>query len=96
MVISLVSQGHHEIRIEVIHDDDVKQLLEEHYRMSSTIQRLTHLADKHERKESTLQHFVTLSHREELMTDSEVGWISNTKLILTVNNDFFLVNIDSM
>jgi allantoicase len=29
------------------------------------------------------------------MTDSEVGWISNTKLILTVNNEFFLVNIDS-
>jgi len=95
VVISLVSQNHHEVRIEVIHDEDVKQLGRNHFKTASFTHKLKHLTETIELKESVLQHFVTLSHREELMTESEVGWISNTKLILTVNNEFFLVNIDS-
>ena len=39
--------------------------------------------------------FVTLTNKDDMLNDSEVGWISNTKLLLTVSNELFLVNIDS-
>jgi len=42
---------------------------------------------------STLQNFINVSIKEEIQTSSEIGWISRDKLVLTLNNDFFLVNL---
>lgn len=30
--------------------------------------------------------------KDYLLTDSEVGWLSSSKLLLTINNEFFLLN----
>ena len=36
---------------------------------------------------------VNVSSKDPIVTSSEVGWISNSKLILALNNEYFLVNI---
>ena len=40
-----------------------------------------------------LEFFINLSLKEEISTDSEIGWITKDKLILTLNNEFYLVNL---
>ena len=36
---------------------------------------------------------INVMSKDYLITDSEVEWISNTKLLLTINNEFYLINL---
>lgn len=52
--------------------------------------------DEHEQPaKSSLEFFVNISLKEELHNSSEVGWVNQHQLILTLNNDFYLVNLKS-
>jgi hypothetical protein len=42
---------------------------------------------------ASLEYFVNISLKSELQTTSEIGWVNNNQLILTLNNDFYLVNL---
>ena len=44
---------------------------------------------------SSLEYFVNISLKKELHNTSEVGWVNQHQLILTLNNDFYLVNLKS-
>ena len=44
---------------------------------------------------SSLEYFVNISLKKELHNTSEVGWVNQHQLILTLNNDFYLVNLRS-
>ena len=36
---------------------------------------------------------INVMSKDTLITDSEVEWISNTKILLTINNEFYLLNL---
>ena len=36
---------------------------------------------------------INVMSKDYLITDSEVEWISNTKILLTINNEFYLINL---
>ena len=40
-----------------------------------------------------LIHYVTVYSKRDFYVTSEVGWISNSKLILTVNNEYYLLSL---
>ena len=40
-----------------------------------------------------LLFFLNISSKNFLQTTSEVGWITKDKLILTLNNDYYLINL---
>ena len=40
----------------------------------------------HKQKDADLVMLINVSCKETLLTSSEVGWISNSKVILTLNN----------
>ena len=37
---------------------------------------------------------MNISTRNEILTSSEVGWITKNTLILTMNNDYYLIKLD--
>lgn len=41
-----------------------------------------------------LEFFMNVSTRSEIMTSSEVGWITKNNLILTLNNDYYLIKLN--
>ena len=41
-----------------------------------------------------LYQFVTVTQEQELVVLSEVGWLKSDMLVLTINNDFYLVNLN--
>jgi len=44
-------------------------------------------------EKAILVSFFNVLSKDALMTSSEIGWLSNSKFILTLNNDYFLVNL---
>jgi hypothetical protein len=40
-----------------------------------------------------LKQVVTVDFENEILVDSEIGWLAQKELILTINNNFFMVNL---
>lgn len=40
-----------------------------------------------------MQHFLNFSTKDPLQTTSEAGWINRKNLILTLNNEYYLINL---
>lgn len=40
-----------------------------------------------------LYSFLSISSKQNLQTTSEIGWINKSQLILTLNNDYYLINL---
>ena len=87
-VLSLVSQGNHEIRIELILDKDVLNFGQKHIEIANETNKSIQLNDD----KACLTCYINVMSKDYLLTDSEVGWLSSSKLLLTINNEFFLLN----
>ena len=44
-------------------------------------------------KKAKMEFFLNISVKNQLQTDSEVGWINKNQLILTLNNDYYILNL---
>ena len=42
-----------------------------------------------------MEQFISISVRTDIMTISEIGWISKNFLILTLDNDYFLIRLNN-
>ena len=40
-----------------------------------------------------LCYYISVQSQNEFVVSSEVGWISKSKLILTINNEYYLLNL---
>ena len=92
-MLSLVSQGNHEIRIELILDKDVLNFGQKH--VENTNETNKNKSIHHQKlndDKACLTCFINVMSKDYLLTDSEVGWLSSSKLLLTINNEFFLLN----
>lgn len=52
------------------------------------------MKDDRQISRSTLFYYVSVLSKEEFTVDSEVGWISDQNLILTINDHFYLMNLN--
>ena len=41
-----------------------------------------------------MEQFINIAVGEDLRTSSEIGWITKSKLVLTINNKYYLISID--
>ena len=41
-----------------------------------------------------MEQFINIAVGEDLRTSSEIGWITKNKLVLTINNKYYLISID--
>ena len=89
-VLSLVSQGNHEIRIELILDKDVLNFGQKHVENTNETNKSKSIQLNDDK--ACLTCYINVMSKDYLLTDSEVGWLSSSKLLLTINNEFFLLN----
>ena len=90
IILSLVSQTKKQIKIEII--TDVSVVAHDEHDGCTKGQDHLKLIDKSKSK-AELTMLVNVSSKEILLTSSEVGWISNSKLLLTINNEYHLINM---
>lgn len=50
--------------------------------------------DQMKLRRAKLFYYVSILSKKEFFITSEVGWISNTNLILTLNNQYYLMNLN--
>ena len=43
---------------------------------------------------ANLIYFINIISKRDLMVSSEIGWVSKEKLIVTINNNYYLMNLD--
>lgn len=43
---------------------------------------------------ASLMYFINVSVKNELQTYSEIGWVNKNQFILTINNEYYLVNLN--
>lgn len=90
IILSLVSQTKKQIKIEIV--TDVSVVVHKKHDGCGQGQDHVELVDKGKYK-AELTMLVNVSSKEILLTPSEVGWISNSKLLLTINNEYHLINM---
>ena len=104
--ISLMSQSKNHINIEVIMDhnslrnphDETKALkdtMEDSPWYMKAIDNKPKIGNMMmaSQTEATLDFFVNITSKIDLVTGSEVVWINNNQLILTMNNNFFIIDL---
>ena len=40
-------------------------------------------------------YFIRIESRQEFIGDSELSWIDKNKIIITIDNDYYLMNLDN-
>lgn len=43
--------------------------------------------------EAKLVYYIKLQSRRDFVLESEVGWINKNKIVLTLDNDYFMINL---
>lgn len=43
---------------------------------------------------SQMEQFINIAVGEDLRTSSEIGWVNKNKLVVTINNQYYLISLD--
>lgn len=104
----MVSQEKNELSIEVIRDDNkwdfysnLESAQEQAEGLCNCLSLSTNKQDdeKQRRKKEKLMkanllYFITVKMKADIFLSSEVGWVTKDKLILTLNDMYYLLNLD--
>ena len=107
-LLTLVSQTRENINIEIIQDDSYKTFNEiEEISSMKTLQSTSKLSMKSKLVQSKsvddegdkqfqakVVYFVSVYQRNDILVDSKIGWCTNEQLILSINNQYYLLDLN--